>query len=1461
MLEITTLGGLRIKQGGKPVERLASRKATALLVYLAWTRQTLGRPLAADMLWPASSRARALRNLGVAIRQLRKHLRGDLILNAEGLALNSEAAVWLDVHALQAHLAAGRTVSAVELYRGPFLDGFHTRDIPAFGQWVAGERQRLQRQVADALQDMIAEQLAAGQLGNASEHAAKLMNIEPSLDASPWRERLQAALQRAQADESRLSLPADLVWRTEREQARSEREHLLASAQAQARRQAALFRLSAELAATLQEGEICRRVVQGLHDTLGYDVLELLLLDPATGDRVSMARVGYNDAPARLPPGQGLSELALQDGQLHYSPDVSEEPHYRCGVGGSELDVPIRVAGQVQGVLVAESQSTDGFDQDDFEVLTAAAQQAGVAIGRARLIAAERKRADELDALQRTLVDITAELELPVLLQAIVERAARLLGATGGELGLYDEAKQELRIVVSYNLGQDYVGGRHALGEGAMGRVAETGEPLVIEDYHAWEGGLPQYAHIHATMAVPLKVGTRLLGVFTSVSTEPARRFTADDLHLLSLFAHQAAIAIENAGLYSQAQREIAERTQAQAELRRYQQRLEDLVVERTADLRHSEERYRTLFDGVPAGLYRTTPEGQIVDANLCQVQMLGYPSREALLAVNSAALYAEPEERVQWQRLMEEQGLVRDFHVRFRRYDGTVIWVNDTARAVRDAQGRTLYYEGSIEDITERMHAEAKLRAYQEHLEDLVAERTTELRQSEERFRTLFEGVPIGLYRSRPDGRPIVLNQAALQMLGYSDLQEALSSIDTADLYVEPTDRGLWQALMEQEGLVRDFETRLYRRDGNVIWINDTARVVRDEQGRVLYYEGSFEDVTKRKEFEEEIRRRKEYYEALFVNNPVAVVTADLRGDIVSWNPMAEKLFGYTQEEVVGRNLDDIVANDESIRPEAEGYTQQVLELGRVRATVRRTRRDGSLVDVDLLALPVVVAGERVGFIAIYHDITDLQRARRQAEAANEAKSAFLANMSHELRTPLNAILGFSQLMDRDSSVSAQHKEYLGIINRSGEHLLALINDVLEMSKIEAGKVTVQERSFDLYRQLKGLEDGFRLRADQKGLTITFAIDENVPQHIVADEGKLAQVLSNLLGNAVKFTMQGAVALTVTAPTPAQPDPPQRRTLKFEVQDTGPGISPDEQLTIFDAFVQSETGRSAQEGTGLGLTISRQFVQMMGGELSVQSQLGQGSRFYFDVQVGLASPDATHAGPAPAARKVVALAPDQPTYRILVADDQESTRQLLVALLAPLGFEVREAANGKEAVELAESWSPHLIWMDMRMPIMDGYQATQRIKSRGQGGAPVVIALTASAFERDRERILAAGCDDFVRKPFRYDEILNALTKHLSVQYVYEERAAELAAASGPDSAPVPRVDSSPELPGALVAELRQATIRADVQAILKLIEALRTHDSLLADALADLAYEFEYQQILDLLDRGGPDGEKHAG
>ncbi|NIV34652.1 MAG: PAS domain S-box protein [Anaerolineae bacterium] len=1373
----------------------------------------------------------------------------------------------------------------------------------------------------------------------------------------------------------------------ERQPAAVERARPRTAERAQARRQAALLRLSAELAATLEESEICRRVVDGLQDTLGYEYVACFLLEKATGDRVHVASVGFVEPPPRLKPGEGLSERALLDGQLHYTPDVTADPRYVPGLHGSEVDVPVRIGGEVRGVLITESRQTDAFDQEDFEVLTAAAQQAGLAIEKARLLAAERQRADELDALRTTMADITAELELSALLQAIVERAARLLDATGGELGLVDEASQEIRIVVSHNLGRDYVGTRHALGEGVMGRVIQAGEPLIIEDYSAWEGGLAQYSHVHATLAAPLKVGGRLVGAFTTVSTDPARQFGAADLHLHNMFAQQAAIAIENARLYEQAQREIAERVRAEGELRKYQEHLEELVEERTAELRESEERYRTLFDGVPVGLYRTTPAGQMVDANPALVHMLGYSSREELLTINPASLYVDPEGRARWQALMEREGTVRDFETRIRRHDDAVIWVNDTARAVKDEQGQVLYYEGSLEDITERKQAEAELRKYQEHLEELVEERTAELRESEERYRTLFDGVPVGLYRTTPAGEFMDFNLGLVQMLGYPSRQH-LMAINTASLYVDPEDRVRWQALMEREGVVRDFEVRLRRYDGTVIWVNDTARAVRDEQGQVLYYEGSIEDITARKEFEAEIRRQKEYFVALFVNSPVAVVTADLDANVVSWNPMAEKLFCYTQEEAIGKNLDDLVAKDESIRAEALGYSVEVIEVGRVQVTTRRTRKDGSLVDVELLALPLILAGEKVGFIAIYHDITErkmfeeeirrqkeyfealfvnspvavltvdldvnvvswnpmaeklfgytqeeaigrnlddlvandpriweeavsytrhlftvgafqatakrtrkdgslvdvevlalpvvvageevgyigiyhditeLQQARRAAEAANQAKSVFLANMSHELRTPLNAILGFTQLMDRDPNLTAEQQENLGIINRSGEHLLALINDVLEMSKIEAGRVTLQETSFDLYRLLDGLEEMFDLRAKDTGLTLSFERAENVPQYVRADEGKLRQVLSNLLGNAVKFTQEGGVALRVGCREYGgrrgqEPFsgllPTCCSILHFEVEDTGPGIGPEELAVLFDPFVQATTGQRSQEGTGLGLSISRQYVRLMGGDITVSSELGRGSVFKFDIKVETAK--ATDVQAERPARQVIGLEPGQAVYRLLIVDERPEARQLLVKLLEPLGFELREAVNGQEAIEMWERWEPHLIWMDMRMPVMDGYEATRRIKATAKGRATTIVALTATAFEEDRERVLSEGCDDFVRKPFREDEIFDTLTKHLGVRFVYEEipaaivRPGEAVASSVDVLTPAALAD----LPAGWLTNLRRATVKADLDRILTLIDQIRGENAALADGLAELARDFQYKKILRLIDRAG--------
>jgi signal transduction histidine kinase/DNA-binding response OmpR family regulator len=499
-------------------------------------------------------------------------------------------------------------------------------------------------------------------------------------------------------------------------------------------------------------------------------------------------------------------------------------------------------------------------------------------------------------------------------------------------------------------------------------------------------------------------------------------------------------------------------------------------------------------------------------------------------------------------------------------------------------------------------------------------------------------------------------------------------------------------------------------------------------------------------------------------------------------------------------------------------------------------------------------------------------EEARSAAEAANRAKSIFLANMSHELRTPLNAILGYSQLMSRDPQTTSVQREYLDTIGRSGEHLLALINDVLTMSKIEAGRAVLQEDAFDLHRLLMGLQEMFAMRATNKQLHLILDIAPDVPQYVYADESKLRQILMNLLSNAVKFTEEGGVTLRVAGrqqtvdsrqvqdAAPRLPSPDY--CLLFEVEDTGPGIAEEEMSVLFDPFIQTASGHKSQEGTGLGLPISRQFVALMHGELGVSSVVGAGSIFRVQVPVQLAEAHDVEAHVAQARRRVTGLAPNQHApdggpYRLLVVEDQPANREVLVKLLEPFGFEMRCAFNGREGIEVWESWQPHLVWMDMRMPVMDGYTATRQIKERARrlGRAAIIVALTASAFEEDRDAILAAGCDDFVRKPFRENEVFDILAEHLGVQFLYEapetsDAATTQAGMLATDEATVLEALRAlvRTLPQAWQTNFRHAAVTLDTERIVALIAAVRPKSARLADTLAQWVHNFEYEKIIQL-------------
>lgn len=594
-------------------------------------------------------------------------------------------------------------------------------------------------------------------------------------------------------------------------------------------------------------------------------------------------------------------------------------------------------------------------------------------------------------------------------------------------------------------------------------------------------------------------------------------------------------------------------------------------------------------------------------------------------------------------------------------------------------------------------------------------------------------------------------------------------------------------------------------------------------------------------------------YLQGILDNAEEAIISLDANQKITLFNAKAEKLFGYTDSEIIGQSITEILpygfGSNNTLDLRAENQINHHPIIAPHFSTFAQGKRQIKFpVEVSVSAFQLE---QGTIYTAIIRDITQrqqteiaLKQAKEKADAANRAKTEFIANMSHELRTPLNAILGFSQLMSRDTSLNYEQKQNLDIINRAGEHLLNLINEILQMSKIEAGKITLHEKNFNLFTLLQQIKEIFRLKAVAKNLQLLFEIDANIPRCIKTDENKLRQILINLISNGIKFTTEGGVTLRLQVKE-------QENKLSFAVEDTGVGIPVEEIERLFQPFTQTTSGLNLQEGIGLGLPITKTLVESLGGNLKVQSKLGIGSLFSFDLPFRLGDENSIVCQAS--SQRVIGLVRNQPKYRLLIADENEENRLLLSKLLIKVGFSVKKAKNGEEVLEISQNWQPHLIFIDMRLPLLNSYQVTQTIKNDPQNKTTIIIALTTSAFEEERNLMLQAGCNDIVTKPFREQTIFNLLQQYLSVKYIYQ-------APSSPPLTANP-ITTTGQLQQYSVylkmmdrtwqEQLHQAAVECNDELILQLISSIPSEYAALSQTLSSLASNFLFEEILALINQ----------
>jgi len=1026
-------------------------------------------------------------------------------------------------------------------------------------------------------------------------------------------------------------------------------------------------------------------------------------------------------------------------------------------------------------------------------------------------------------------------------------------------------------------------------------RLATASDQEIIETEYRMRRANGEWCWLYSRDTVFTKTSDgkpkQILGVATDITT-----IKLAEAKILSLNAELEQRVKERTEALQQANEEL------KREIRDRQQ------AEKT--LRESEEQFRSIFENVSVGISLLDLDGYILTANEANCRFLGY-SPDEIVGMHFSRL-THPEDLCRdtnlFDSIVQNQRQNYTIDKRYLRQDGACVWGRITVSMIKDEESSPRYIAVVCEDINDRKQMEEVLR------------------ESQQKYKTLFQIFPIGISITDKGGNIIEANQASEAILGLSRQEHTSRTYDAPNWQIIRLDGTPMSAsefasvrALTENRVIENMEMGIVKAKDKITWISVTAAPIPlADYGVAIAYI----DISDRKRMEKALRESQQKYKTLFQILPIGISITDKQGNLIEANAASEKILGLSVSDRI--NAKYVTPQLKVIRP--DGTVMPRSEFANVKALIQNQviknhesgilKPDGKITWISATASPIPLRDS--GVVIAYLDITErkqaeeaLQQAKELAvreatrsEIANRAKSEFLTNMSHELRTPLNGILGYAQLLKQDTTLTNPQHHNLNIIYQCGEHLLTLINDILDLAKIEAQKMELYPTEFHLPNFLHSLADLFQLRAQQKDIIFTYQVLSPLPNGVIADNKRLRQVLCNLLSNAIKFTDRGEVTFTVSvvnrtdvksastnqiypspskaltlsqggfshigashktievkpAPTNHDLDPIEASTInnqpstinhqpsakiRFQIKDTGVGIDLSQLTKIFLPFHQVSDHSHATEGTGLGLAISQKLIQLMGSEIKVKSTPGNGSTFWFDINLPLVS--GWHEPNPSAKRRITGFKGEK--RKLMIVDDNRVNRTLLRAILKPLGFEIIEAVDGLDCLQKVVECYPDLILIDLVMPGMDGLETTRRMLElpQLQDKDIVAIALSASVYPEIQQESLAAGCRGFLAKPVETQQLLDAIAHHLNLEWIYSQP-------QFPSPTEATNLTQTPiiSLPSSEITALADLVKMGDIQGIIQRAESLAQQNSQfepLTTQLCQLARGFRLKQLRELI------------